>query len=191
MVPHLNSGRNDRHFLLLIPGPASLAPKSSLCIKLGPSSFPLKKKKKFFFFFVVVFFHRRRIIGADGQTVSALLPDARVKEVSPPAHSGAQSVCVYVCVPWPTVSIAAPWQQLLTDWLYIHPNPIPWDFQPLNFPSKRTGGFSRISASQISPNLALSARGLHSSAPWVAVEVEVVYSSSSSSSSEWCCSIIA
>lgn len=97
MVPHLNSGWNDRHFLLLIPGPASLAPKSSLCIKLGPSSVPLKKRKKKNVFFFCLF-HRRRIIGADGQTASALLPDARVKEVSPPAHSGAQSVCVYVCV---------------------------------------------------------------------------------------------
>ncbi len=35
---------------------------------------------------------------ADGQTVSTLLPDAHVEEVSPPAHSRAQSVCVYIYV---------------------------------------------------------------------------------------------
>lgn len=103
MAPHLNSGRNDRHFINNVINSGSRLP----CYKITIVHKIRAHLASFFSFFFKL--SQQHIIGADGQTVSELLPDAQVKEVSPPAHSRAQSVCVCVCsVLWPTVCIAAP-----------------------------------------------------------------------------------
>ena len=97
MVPHLNSGWNDRHFLLLIPGPASLAPKSSLCIKLGPSSIPPKKKKSSFFFVSFSSTTHNRSWWTDGECITPwCTSEGSLRRL--PIQEPNLCVCIYMSV---------------------------------------------------------------------------------------------